>query len=114
MCIPPFSSIFAGRVVLGRWGDVNYKDMVIIRWVNKRYVLDMYSPGKEQHALYVFNPSNAQELEAFVEDTDTYKALTVVLDLLEPRLVNFAPDPDKVREYLITREEYYAITGKRP
>lgn len=110
MCIPPLSVVFASGVVLGE--GVDYENMVIIRWVNRDYVLDRYRDGYG-HALYVFKPSTATEFTSYPESSREYKALMPVLDLMEPRLLSFERDPEKVREYLITREEYDVILEPR-
>lgn len=86
-------------------------DEIVVRWVNKEYVVDTYGKGKFEHCLYVFGDPSQPMSSNHAESSETYKKLMPVLDLMEPQSRRVSTN---TKDYYMTREEYVAITGEEP
>ena len=87
---------------------------VIVRWVCKKYVLNVYNESKDKDALYVFFPPVGKPgHEVYLEGSKAFGSLMPVLDLLEPGKLSFAPI-DAVKQWELSADEFEAITGIKP
>ena len=82
-------------------------DEYLLRWVDG----GVSRSGRSE--IYLFRREDVACSKSFTTRSGTYRKLKPVLDLMTP-LRDSHMDKGKIKNYLMTKDEFEAITGKRP